>query len=383
VKQVAPASIAIALIAVVLLMAGRRSTVPDVLFDGRPVSAWALDLNSPSALVRDQAQDASRRFDSNALPALVQLLRTPDPVLARPAKAMARWLPRKMQAFVFRVVNPFEAPARRAAGAQALRWMGSRAAAALPDLRNSLRDDQTAAWYAALALAQMGEPGTTTLAAALAEVPPAQEAFVCYALSTQGVAASNAIPALAALLEKGEPQTSGKAASTLVSLGALAVPSFMHALAQGDAQVRILAIDALGKIGPVARDALPKLIQMTHNDTPGVREAAVDAIARVRPSAPEVVAALSTALRDSNRQVRVKALEALGRTPERAGPAMDGLLELLKDESPEARGQAAALLGEMGHPTAPVLAALQSRLTDRNDFVQNQARQALTKLQRP
>lgn len=159
---------------------------PEPLFEGKPITAWAIELNSPAADVRNQAALMISRFSSNQIPPLVRMLHTPDPVLARPVAALASRMPNRIGAGLFRIVNPFEARARRAAAAQALRTMGPGAMAALPDLREAMQSDSTVAWHAALALSQLGEPGTEALMAALSEAAPLQRGFACYALGSQG-----------------------------------------------------------------------------------------------------------------------------------------------------------------------------------------------------
>ena len=265
-----------------------------------------------SSGTHQEAERAILGLGSNAVPCLVRLLRTPNPVLATPFKAIGRRANRVRQA-LYRVVNPFSASAQRAAAAQALRDLGPQAEAALPALTNALRDDQTVSWYAALALAQFGQRGIAALTNALPRSGPEQAGFVCYALGSQGPSASNAIPALARVMEEGSPELGEKAARALGDIGRIAVPRLLRMMDHPAPAVRILAIQALANIGPLARPALPKLIHLATDDQPLVRGAAIDALPQIRPSGIGIAEVLNQTLNDPDPQLRAKASQALKR----------------------------------------------------------------------
>ena len=337
-------------------------------------------LTSPSPATRDQAAAKLQALGPAAVPDLVRLLRTPDPFLARPARRVARWLPAKANARLFRIINPLEAAAKRAAAAQALRILGPGAHAAIPALSRALEDDLTVAWYASLALAQMGPDGLEALSTRLSTVPPIQCGYICYALGTQGQSASNATPNLVLLLEKDDPVISDKAATALGNMGRLGVPGLLRASTNQHGHVRTLAIGALSRIGPLARDAIPRLVTMAKEDQPGVREAAVEALGQVGPTSPAVTAALTQALVDPVREVRLKAILALGRSPAHSASAVPELIGRLNDPSADVRGQAASLLGEIAAPRETIISALGRALKDENEVVRTKAGEALNRL---
>ena len=297
------------LLAAILIWKARSPAAPELMCQGKPVSAWALALNS--AGTQRQAEEVILSLGSNAVPSLVRLLRTPDPILARTVKAIGRRTPDKLSRVLYQMVNPFAAPAQRARAAQALRILGPAAISALPALTNALSDDQTVSWYAALTLAQLGEPGITALSGALPKSAPAQAGYICYALGTQGPSASNAIPVLATVMETGPAQVAERAASALADIGRLAVPRLLQTLEHPDPAVRILAINALARLGPPARAALPRLIDVAKEDQAIVRVMAIDALPKIRPTGAGLVGVLTNALQDPDPQVRVKATQAL------------------------------------------------------------------------
>jgi HEAT repeat protein len=304
------------LIAGALLLAGclglllaRRPAPPEPVYQGKPLSAWVMALNSAGS--RDRAEEVIRSSGSNAVPSLVRMLRTPDPVLARPVRAFGRHAPNRLSRMLYRAVDPFSAPARRALAAQALRVLGPQAQAALPALTDALAGDQTVSWHAALTLAQFGQVGVDALLAALPRSRPEQAGYICYALGTQGYSATNAVPALAALVETAPPQLAEQAANALGALGKPAVPRLLQSLRHPSAAVRVLAAEALAKVGPPARDALPRLIELAKDDQPLVRRTAISVLPSIRPSGQGILEVLTNATEDPDAQVRAKALEAL------------------------------------------------------------------------
>jgi HEAT repeat protein len=311
---VALAAGTVLLAASVLLML-RRPPMPEPTYGAKPLSAWLRALNV--AGTEEEAEHAILSFGSNAVPALVYLLRTPDPVLARPVQAIGRRSPMRMSRLLYRLVNPFAAPAQRAQAARALRTLGPQAQAALPALTNALRDDQTVSWYAALALAQFGGPGITALTNALPSSSPEQARCICYALGTQGMSASNAIPALARLIETGPPSVAETAARALTQVGRLALPTFGKLLEHPNAPVRIQAAKALAAMGPPARPALPQVLKVARKDQPAVRAVAIDALISIRPQGDGIREVLTNAVEDPDPQVRARAAQALEKLRER------------------------------------------------------------------
>jgi HEAT repeat protein len=263
------------------MLAARSTAAPEQIYDGKPTSAWALALNL--ANTRLQAEQVLRKADSNAVPDLVRMLQTPDPLLARPVKALGRHLPTKAGQGVFRVMDPFAAAAKRTAAAEALRMIGPHAEAALPALQKALLDNDAVSWHAAQALAEFGPTGLVALTNALPKAAPSQAGFICYALGTQGPAASNAIPLLVAELRSGRAQPAESAARALSAMGRAAVPELGDCLSDSNLQVRIFAAEALGRIGRPARQSAPKLVEMAERDEAPARAAATNALAQIGP----------------------------------------------------------------------------------------------------
>jgi HEAT repeat protein len=279
VKRVIFALVVVLAVLCVIILARHATEQPEPTYEGKTVSAWALALNI--ATTRPAADELFRKIGTNAVPALVRMLQTRDPLLARPLRALGRRLPDRLSRGMFRIVDPYDAGRKRAAAAAALRIVGARAQAALPTLQSALRDNETISWHAALTLAELGPPGLAALTNALPAARMPQAGFICYALGSQGVSASNAVPALAATLRSGSPQAAEPAAHALASIGRSALPALENALAHTNLQVRVAVADALGTMGPWARKTTPKLLEMARSDQAPAHRAATNALAKL------------------------------------------------------------------------------------------------------
>jgi HEAT repeat protein len=71
------------------------------------------------------------------------------------------------------------------------------------------------------------------------------------------------------------------------------------------------SIDILGKMGPAARDAVPTLIKRLEDEEPAPREAAVWALAEIGPAASTAIPALESLLDDEDRLIRAGAKRAI------------------------------------------------------------------------
>jgi len=120
------------------------------------------------------------------------------------------------------------------------------------------------------------------------------------------------------------------------------IESVTKALEDKDTYVRESAAEALGEIGPDAKEAIPTLIDLLQDREAYVRKSAANALGEIGPHAKEAVPALIIALGDEDSWVRVYAAEALGKIGvKEAVPALIGALE---DEDKYVRGKAVTAL---------------------------------------
>jgi HEAT repeat protein len=253
-----------------------------------------------------------------AISALSTLLKDKDPrVRASAAEALGGIGPRAAEAIPALVASVKDKDPRvRASAAEALARSGPQAAQTVPTLSKLLADeDADVREAAANTLGQIGKPAVPTLIAGLKSGNPVFLQAVTNALGKIG---PPAVPALIETLTNPKEKVLARqyAAIALTKVGnnpKEIVPALAGRLEDKESAIRRSAAGALGKIGPAARAALPRLIDMSGNETedPVVREYAVRALTRIDGNDANVVSALIRVLEDENPKVREAAVEAL------------------------------------------------------------------------
>jgi len=168
-----------------------------------------------------------------------------------------------------------------------------------------------------------------------------------------GSPARDAVPALVQMLRT-DPIGSVReaAAGALVEIdpgGPDVVPTLIEALGVGWSGLSIAAADALGVVGPEARDAVPALVKMMLDArSVPTHEAAADALGNIGPDARDAVPALVDSLGadDAYGPVRSDA-EALGKIGPEAREAVASLVEALDDQRSTVRAAVAVALGQI------------------------------------
>jgi HEAT repeat protein len=193
-----------------------------------------------------------------------------------------------------------------------------------------------------------------------------------YALGEYGPAAHRAVRALSQALSDSDKRVRGRAAFALTQMIAYAepaIPALIRAAKDSDPHVRSRAINVLEMLGPKAKDAVPVLIAaLTDPDDPrdadrrgdaSVPEVAALALARIGPAARGAVPRLLELARKDKGRRRNLAMVALGNIGWNAKEVVPLLMGVLKSKpSPPARVCAAGALagfGEAAEPALPVL----------------------------
>jgi HEAT repeat protein len=182
-------------------------------------------------------------------------------------------------------------------------------------------------------------------------------------LGDLGPAAAKAVPALVALLSDDENYGLGgdfhgngatwyfpgdRAALALAKIGAPGVPVLARALKKSDPLSRRHAAEALGLIGPAARQAAPDLIAALNDPNRAVRAAAAESLGTINAAGEPTVAALSHNLADKQRLVRVAAAKSLGRFGAAAKQAVPEFSRLRNDPYESVRDAAHEALQKIG-----------------------------------
>lgn len=232
------------------------------------------------------------------------------------------------------------------------------------------------------------------------------------ALSAIGPDASEAVPALLAHVVA--PANSAWSMAAIRALGEIksgeAVPELVKQLASATVDIRLVAAEALGDIGPPARDAVPLLLPMLNDQASGVRCAAARALGKLGgnnnevlamllrmaddpendqvlaeaaywlgPKAEKLVPALRRFLANKEHSLHRNAAPALGAVGAAARDAVPDLLASLKtsDNQPYIDYPVVEALGKIGHDAARVVPALQALLNEKEEQLQLHAIRAL------
>jgi HEAT repeat protein len=201
-------------------------------------------------------------------------------------------------------------------------------------------------------------------------------------LARLGTAAAEAAPALREALHDKDPEV--RAAAVALSgvdpKGPQTLPALIASLKdEGEAADRRSVIEALARMGPAARGAIPTLIERaSHAEFDEVRKESLWALGQIDPTDAAVVPALVRALEDQEGEERLLAADILGQIGPPAAASLPTLLRLLKeDPSPEI----IEAIGEMGPEAAAAVPALIEVLRRRDlDEVEAAASEALARI---
>ena len=194
-----------------------------LVYQGKTVKAWLLQLSTTDAKAHDEAEAAFKALGTNAVPELARLLRADDPrwrwwIWSHPAR-----IPRPLRGLVFRVVKPPQTYQIRPAAARALARLGPEAAAAEPALVRALQDKVNGTyWEAGTALGRIGKLSVPDLTHALKDRDTLVRCAAAYGLGEVGPEAASAAPALMELLSQGTENERQIAAQSLKKIGARA-----------------------------------------------------------------------------------------------------------------------------------------------------------------
>ncbi len=261
-------------------------------------------------------------------------------------------------------------PRVRAAAAAAFAQIES--ARALPYLLKALDDeDGWVRYFAARAIGRHGYSESLDALVRLAEADPARQVRIAAVDALGRIGGPRAVAVLAALAETTEPDLMGAAMGALGHIGHPdALPPLLEALRSADQARRIKAIESLGARGGEGVAATLQWVAAADADA-WVAQAAIDALARL--TTPEAIDALVTLTADAAR--RTAAVAALAHLGERYIDAIG--LGIHHAQASVRRGVVEAL-GRMKHPRASEL--LTQALDDREPSVRLAAVSALAQL---
>jgi HEAT repeat protein len=364
------------------VLAIRRSR-PDTLFQGKTIKAWAWQLLSPTSAVREEAAAVFRGLGTNAVPGLIALLDSRDPLWRRQLWRYGFRLPMKYRSRLLRQSSVPNEETIHLAAAMALEVIGPDGKAAAPSLGRVLRSgEREPRAHVATALGCIGKDSLPILLDALRDPDPDVRRMAMGGLAGLGPAAEPAIPVLIEKLKDQDVEMRTKAIGCLGSIGPRAVPALVRAIEQEKGLVRQGAAKALTFVGASRSLAEPALWRMVRDEEAASRQQAIATLTAIHSHEEPTITAMTAALKDPSPEVRVAAAKGLGELRWMAQPAVSALVEALKDESPALRSSAAKTLGRIGAPAKVALPEL-TRLSeeDPDSSVRAAAKDALARTQ--
>ena len=162
-----------------------------------------------------------------------------------------------------------------------------------------------------------------------------------------------------------------------------AVPALIKALSDPSADMRGRAAMTLGQMGAAAKESVPALVKALGDTDVSVRRCAVLALYGFGPESKDIVAALVKSLEDPDMTVRMNAALALGRMGPGAKDAVPALIKTLGQKEAGLRAVAADALGGIGPAAKEAVGELQ-RLAEKDPeaFVRQYAHDALGRIQK-
>jgi HEAT repeat protein len=153
------------------------------------------------------------------------------------------------------------------------------------------------------------------------------------------------------------------------------VPGLVARLDDPEPSARVEAAAGLAAIGPVALDAVPRLLRQAKDDpNQDARATAASALVRIdADAAAPLVVEYARVLAATGLQERRGAAVVLGSLGAIAKPAVPALVAALGDDDALLRNRAAGALGSIGLPAELVVPALAGALEDRDPIVRQAA----------
>lgn len=170
---------------------------------------------------------------------------------------------------------------------------------------------------------------------------------------------------------------SGAALLPLGCGGPKSISQLAGELKSSDAAVRRSAAKELEDRGPMAKAAIPALVETLRDSDREIRYRVTKALAKIGPDA-SAVSGLGVALKDADQEIRYYAAKSLSEIGPEAEPAVPALIEALADRTNEkARYYLIKSLRKIGPKAKSAAPALQEFVPSSDEKVRNEAAAAL------
>jgi HEAT repeat protein len=281
----------------------------------------------------------------------------------------------------------------RSRAVEELAGLGPSLVRAHPSLAAELRakDKKTRLEAAARALPWLKGAAVRVLVEALEDGDLKLRLTAIEALRKMEILASEAAPTLIGLLDHPDPRLNSAAAMALTEVSVTARP-LVAVLSSSrradplwkDNEIRHYAVAALNRVlkhnqwTEESHAAVALLIEAATDEDADLRLSAVKALGKIRGVLPAILSPLCAALGDSDKDIRWAAAAALGDHGDGAHPAVPALCAALADSYLHVRVAAAVSLGKIGPKAVDAIPALTVALDDSG--VHHAARYALSNI---
>jgi HEAT repeat protein len=254
-------------------------------------------LRDDESKVREAAAQAVGQMGPSALAALSGMLTHSDKYVRRNAVwAMGKLGPAALPALASLCRGLKDTDPRTASGAaQAIGCMGESGAEAIPALTEAMRGTNIVLCrLAAKALSQIGVPAISALVAHLQHSDPFVRGEAALAIGWLGPTAKAAIPYLAQVVRGREPRSLRDTPPPSSRLSRAGLGEEDHAdtttpiaspaadSSSPEESCRVYAAQALGRMGPIAIDAVAELKIASRTGSDGLRQAAAQALLQIQ-----------------------------------------------------------------------------------------------------
>ncbi len=141
--------------------------------------------------------------------------------------------------------------------------------------------------------------------------------------------------------------------------------------------LRRAAVQSVGRLGPMAADAVPGLTLMLNDPHVDCRRGAAVALGWIGPDSSEAAPLLAQLVADDNRSVRAAASKALGAIGRVNREIIGALCKAAQDEAPKVRIAAIRSLGALGVGWPEAVPVLRTALCDDHPEIRREASESL------
>jgi hypothetical protein len=322
-----------------------RHRETQALYGGKDALYWS-GLLSGTPAQRTNAANALKSMGPAAARDLAAILPVKVKWKDRALGAIAKLLPGRLAWRLLRPTGYFDVPREYSIAANGLDFLGSDARGVVAEIVAAIPMAAPNVYGPLIhALTRINPEGVVALGRVLRMGDISRAAFVASQIRTCGSNAFLVLPDLLWVATNGQP---GHESATLAigAVGEKAFPAIRALLGDKDKNIVVVGINSVGAMGAAGEAFLPKLDVLAENGNLDVRVKAILALGRVNPNEPKSLGVLKECARDLDSGIRLAAISALQNAPYQVWND-DSLFEaLLNDPDPNVRQRVRTALGE-------------------------------------